>query len=265
MDALSGLSGSVGGIGGCAFEGMEFFLLLKITKNWLKMSDQRFTSPNLAPPEQRREILVSQKNSHGLNSPLHLQPNMTDDIKIIHFAGWHGTDEKNAGEILEINFKESPGDEHWLGEGVYFFTNGLGNPLEHAQNWAISEAHKKKNTRFAVLQADIAVNDSAILDLRQDKGLELFNAHRALVLGKIRKTGRRFSNSSEEYCDGKVLEHMKQVGDLDVVIANMYVRFLQDRVEKIRSLIPNCTFLCVSNPVENVTRETIKIVRRGNV
>ena len=53
---------------------------------------------------------------------------MKDDIKIIRFTGWHGTDEKNVEEILKNNFQESPGDDQWLGEGVYFFTEGIGNP-----------------------------------------------------------------------------------------------------------------------------------------
>jgi hypothetical protein len=189
---------------------------------------------------------------------------MKDDIKIIRFTGWHGTDEKNVEEILKNNFQESPGEDHWLGEGVYFFTNGVGNPEEHAQNWAKSEAHKRRNSRFAVLKADIAVNDDAVLDLRENQGLELFNKHRSYVLNQIRRTGRRF-RGGKVYCDGKVIEHMKKITDLEVIVMNMYVRFLQDRIEKIPSLIPNCTFLCVSNPNENINQDTIKVVFRGNI
>lgn len=190
---------------------------------------------------------------------------MKDDIKIIRFTGWHGTDEKNVEEILKNNFQESPGDDQWLGEGVYFFTEGIGNPSEHAQNWAKSESYKKESSRFGVLEAEVAVNDDAVLDLRANEGLELFNEHRRYILSKIRSTRKRFRVLNESYCDGKVIEHMKQVGDLEVVIANMYVRFLRDRIEKIYSRIPNCTFLCVSNPNENINQDSIKVVVRGNI
>lgn len=190
---------------------------------------------------------------------------MEEDIKIIGFDGWHGTDENNVEEILRTNFQESPGDDQWLGEGVYFFTEGIGNPSEHAENWAKSEARKKEISRFGVLKGDVAVNDDAVLDLRANEGLELFNTHRRYILSQIRSTRKKFRVRNESYCDGKVIEHMKQVANFQVVIANMYVRFLRDRIEKIPSRIPNCTFLCVSNPSENINQGTIKVVARGNI
>lgn len=190
---------------------------------------------------------------------------MKDDIKIIRFTGWHGTDERNVDEILQNNFRESSPDDQWFGGAVYFFMEGLGDPVEHAQNWAKSDAGKKKYSRFVVLEANTAVNDDAVLDLRVKEGLELFNVHRRYILNKIRATRRRFGYRSKSYCDGKVIEHMKQVANLEVVIANMCVQFLQDRLEKNYFRIPNCTFLCVSNPKENINRDTIKVVVQGNI
>ncbi len=190
---------------------------------------------------------------------------MKDDVKIIRFTGWHGTDEKNADQILKDSFRESRGNKHWLGEGVYFFTDGVGDPSGHAQNWAKSEARKRNSARFAVLKAGIAVNDDTILDLRENKGLELFNAHKSYILREIRSVHRGFRVRSKAYCDSKVIEHMKQAASLEVVVMNMYVQFLKDRIENIRSRIPNCTFLCVSNPDENINHDTVEIVNRGNI
>lgn len=190
---------------------------------------------------------------------------MKDDIKIIRFTGWHGTDERNVDEILENNFRESSPDDEWFGGVVYFFMEGIGNPVEHAQNWAKSDAYSKKYSRFVVLEADTAVNDDAVLDLRVKEGLELFDKHRRYVLRQIRLNRRAFRVRKESYCDGKVIEHMKQVANLEVIVANMYVQFLQDRIEKIYSRIPNCTFLCVSNPNENINQDTIKVVAQGNI
>ncbi len=191
---------------------------------------------------------------------------MEDDIKIIHFTGWHGADENSLEGIQENNFRESQGDEHWLGEGVYFFTNGIGNPQKHARNWAKIEAYKRKNTRYSVLESHISVNEEVILDLREIAGLELFNNHRSYVLNRlIRGKNKRFRNTNDDYSDGKVIEHLKQVAGIEVVVSNMYVQFGQDRIDKIYSRIPNCTFLCVSNPDENIDPASIKIVERGNI
>jgi len=190
---------------------------------------------------------------------------MTDDVSITHLSGWHGADEKDAETITSSTFKESTGNSHWLGEGVYFFTRGIGAPLQHASNWAKTEAYKRKNSRYAVVYAQISVNGESILDLRETVGLEIFNEHREFVLRQIRLQNKSFKHQNEEYSDSKVIEHLKQKAGIEVVVCNMYVQFLRDRIERIFSRIPNCTFLCVSNPVENITQGTIEIVARGNI
>ncbi len=190
---------------------------------------------------------------------------MKDDVKIIRFGGWHGTVERNEEEILRSNFQESLGVDHWLGEGVYFFTEGVGSPLTHARNWAKSVAHEKRSTKFAVLKASIAVNDDAILDMRQDLGIELFNTHKSFVLREIRRIHKDWKVRNAKYRDGKVFEHMKHILRLEVIIMNMYVRFLLDRIEQIPSRVPNCTFLCVSNPEESINRDATKVVERGYI
>ncbi|MFN8302606.1 MAG: hypothetical protein U0U46_08945 [Saprospiraceae bacterium] len=190
---------------------------------------------------------------------------MENDVKIIHLKGWHGTNETNGERILATGFEESQGEDHWLGKGVYFFTEGVGDPKEHAKNWAKSEAHKKKDTRYAVVKAGISVNDEAVLDLRQDRALELFNVHRSYILRQVRQAQREFRIQNDAYSDSKVIEHMKQTAGLEVVISNMYVQFLKDRIENIRSRIANCTFLCVSSPSENINHDTLEIVDRNNV
>jgi hypothetical protein len=190
---------------------------------------------------------------------------MEEDIKIVHFTGWHGTDESDAEEILRTNFEVSQGEDHWLGDGVYFFGEGVGNPSLLASSWAKSEAHKKKYLRFAVLKADIAVNDTAVLDLCQAKGIELFDKHRAYVLRQIRRSHRGFRLPDKAYCDSKVFEHIKQVADLEVIVMNFYVQFEENRIQRIFSRIPNCTFLCVSNPKDNINQDSINIVDRGAI
>ena len=191
---------------------------------------------------------------------------MEEDIKIVHFTGWHGTDRKNAEEILKINFKESQGNLHWLGDGVYFFYAGVGNPQIHALKWARSEAHKKGFDFDAstVLKAEISVKRGAIMDFRQDGALELFSHHKDFVLKKIREAHRGFL-PQKAYNDSMVIDHMKHILSLEVIIMNFYVKFLLDRIQKIESKFPNCTFLCISNPKMNIDQGSIQILGMYNV
>ncbi|MEI6407755.1 MAG: hypothetical protein WCR52_00090 [Bacteroidota bacterium] len=189
---------------------------------------------------------------------------MEHDVKIVHFIGWHGADENDLDSIQKNNFRESTGDHHWIGDGVYFFTERIGDPIAHAENWAKSEAYKKKYRRFVVIKASISVNDDAILDLNDTVGLELFNQHRSYVLSALSSKGKSFRTVDVKYSDSKVIEHLKQRAGIEVVIRDFYVQFGEDRKKNISSRVPNCTFLCVSNPDENIDPDTIKVARRGN-
>jgi hypothetical protein len=39
--------------------------------------------------------------------------------------GFHGTDIRSSKEIVKSGFQVSKGDQHWLGNGAYFFVKGL--------------------------------------------------------------------------------------------------------------------------------------------
>lgn len=186
---------------------------------------------------------------------------MNQNINVQCFSGFHGTDAVSARSISEYNFTLSKGDSHWLGDGVYFFIEGIGNPKEHAVNWAKSEAFKKKYNVYAVLNAQITINDEVILDMRKDEGLELFNQYRRFILEALRKIQR----VPKSYSDGKVFNHFKHKIGVEAIIMNFYVRFLRDRIEKVPSNIPNCTFLCVSNPSDSIAYDTIQTIESGPV
>ena len=189
---------------------------------------------------------------------------MEKSNKTIHFEGWHGTDEALEASICSSNFQMSEGEHHWLGSGVYFFMKGIGNPQEHARNWVCSEAYKKKNLRYIVLKTNVQVSDDVVLDLRDEEALELFNEHRRIVLAGLRKAQRQARWKSLDYMDGKVIDHLKACIGIQLVIQHFYVQFLRDRIQKIRSRVPNCTFLCASNPQDCIKPAEIPVVERGN-
>ena len=68
---------------------------------------------------------------------------------VITIKGHHGTDINSCEAILESNYKISEGDQHWLGEGVYFFIEGLStDTINLAKKWAIAEAWDNDNKKY---------------------------------------------------------------------------------------------------------------------
>ena len=53
-------------------------------------------------------------------------------------TGYHGTYPENIGGILENNFFETLNHKIWLGDGAYFFVDGIGTlpPEEYARMFA---------------------------------------------------------------------------------------------------------------------------------
>ena len=121
-----------------------------------------------------------------------------------------------------------------------------------------------KTRRYVVLFAQINVNDESILDLREASGRDTFDKHRSFIISKMAKN-RTYFNEDYRKVDGKVIEHLKRISGYEVVINDFFVQFGLSRKYQIVSRVPNCTFLCVSNPTENISKDSIKIVEMGNI
>ncbi|MCM1267553.1 MAG: hypothetical protein NC302_06580 [Bacteroidales bacterium] len=77
---------------------------------------------------------------------------------------YHGTDLKNAKKILNGNFKIKKNEEHWLGNGVYFFEDD-----SLAKWWTTKPTAKfgtSQITTPAVIECQIEIEKQDILDLR---------------------------------------------------------------------------------------------------
>lgn len=76
---------------------------------------------------------------------------------------FHGTDKKLIESIKSNGFRKNENDEHWLGQGIYFFLT-----YEEAEEWT------RKRTRFgnknikapAVIQAKVKYDKEIFIDTR---------------------------------------------------------------------------------------------------
>ena len=73
--------------------------------------------------------------------------------------GFHGTSKQAANLIIQSGFRVSQNPYDWLGDGVYFFQDGL----QHARGWA----HEHHGRNAAVIGAEILLDDCIdLLDMR---------------------------------------------------------------------------------------------------
>lgn len=170
---------------------------------------------------------------------------------MIVFDAYHGTDNANADSIMSSGFEPSLGHNEWLGNGCYFFLEGLSHtPEQQAEDWAILSAwdnklKANKYNQYCVLKATISVEDSHLLDLTQAEGLNIFYYIKDKCIDKLKEMTPKI-----RYIDGFLINFGRdELGlSFDVVKGNVYIKLSrQDRIDDIRSRIPNCTICSVSN------------------
>lgn len=87
-------------------------------------------------------------------------------MSIRQFLGYHGTSLMAANDIVKNGFKvNKKRDDHWLGQGIYFFNEDI----EQAEKWA---SNRYKNKKSAVIEADIRIPREKVLDLHTREGLK---------------------------------------------------------------------------------------------
>lgn len=167
--------------------------------------------------------------------------------------GYHGTDGKNYESIVKNSFRATLGDEEWLGDGVYFFTEGVPpEPYVHAENWAIVQSWDKASRRYiyssyCIIGSQINVKEDYLLDLTVKDGLEIFNYLRYKYVKKIRQARKKLRNG--EFKDGHLINLASSEIDIriDVAMGNFYIKFTDERICNVQFRTPNCTIIAVRN------------------
>lgn len=117
---------------------------------------------------------------------------------------YHGTDNKAADKILETKtFNKSKGDNHWLGDGVYFYKE-----KRYAFRWiyiAYSKYSGHKPTLngikkyYTILKAEIDVKEDRIFDLVEN------SKHKSIFDETLNKCLERKISTKYNIVDGMVL------------------------------------------------------------
>lgn len=99
--------------------------------------------------------------------------------QMVEAVGFHGTSRSSAQRILEGGFRPSVNPYDWLGDGFYFFQDGL----TRARQWA-EEQH---GSQAVVLQAHIDLGDC--LDLLDRDSFALVSDAYDIVVTRHRQAG----------------------------------------------------------------------------
>ena len=130
--------------------------------------------------------------------------------------GFHGTDKAVAEDLLHNKFSCKSNDEHWLGNGIYFFVD------KSLAEWWTTKPSKKYGTKIdnrAILECDIEIDESRVLNLCSLEGYkkyaDLFNHFFSNVF---------YENRPDELLDFKKIRalffnHLFLCKKIDMVIA----------------------------------------------
>jgi len=185
---------------------------------------------------------------------------------VFSFYGHHGTSLESAKKILASNYELSIGDDEWLGDGVYFFVNGVSTKtLDLAEKWAITQSWSKedkilKYSEYCVLQSNIQVDEFEFLDLTTEDGVEILSYLVDKYKEKAEAIGKKM-----RFLDGLLLNLARGEGflPLEVVKGNFYIKFAKERIERINLRTSNCTICTVYNPSKNIFSNSI--IKTGHI
>lgn len=179
---------------------------------------------------------------------------------LLSIVGHHGTSVDSANAILKNSFSISEGDREWLGDGVYFFVDGVSTKtVELASKWAIAEAWNKKERKldynsYSIIESTISVDELEYLDLTIEDGLEVLEYLIDRYEDKISSINRRM-----DYADGSLINMARNEGvfPLEVVKGNFYIKFKRERILWLNMRTNNCTICAVYNPSKCIKESLI--------
>lgn len=163
------------------------------------------------------------------------------------FICYHGTTLSATLSIVNKGFEFSQSSEDWLGHGVYFFTDGISDPVRNAIEWA-----KNKHNDTCVIKAKIKIDDSEVLDLRTTNGLNIYNLHRDSIIDNYyNELAKRRDLTIKKRKDIRmddciIMDLLQKELKYKVIIHNVYIKNHHQRKLALESSYPNSTVLCTN-------------------
>lgn len=185
---------------------------------------------------------------------------------MVSFLGCHGTSLSAGKNIVKTNFEISKNLDEWLGDGAYFFVEGINNNIDLlATKWANCQAWDNSNksylyNEYCVIKSEIQVEDDFLLDLTKQEGLEVFEYIVDKFIDRISSLNKKL-----KFLDGMLinLARDEKMLRIDVVKGNFYIKFTKERVYRIHLRTNNCT-ICSVFDVDN-TIVSKSIIKTGEV
>ncbi|OBW55699.1 hypothetical protein [Bacillus cereus] len=126
--------------------------------------------------------------------------------KELNILAYHGTEHDLAmGIVSDTAFTAQYREDHWLGQGVYFFREDY----KQAETWAFfkMKAHKKTG-KLAVIEKEIYVDRKNILNLNSREGMQYFKKFREALDQFLQEENIEITTNKENphmlrcfYCD----------------------------------------------------------------
>lgn len=155
--------------------------------------------------------------------------------------GYHGTSKASGYLIKAKGFSISRGDDHWLGDGAYFFEDDESMAFE----WCKAESYKKKYKEYVIIESDIRVAIKNVFDLSEPKNFKFFHSYRDMLLEKIKKGTYSVKVKNKHVLDGAVINEICSIIPYKLVMTKVFVQIKRDRISRDYSRIPNCIIICV--------------------
>ena len=176
---------------------------------------------------------------------------------------FHGTTLNRAEAILNTQIIFSHNDEDWLGNGAYFFIDGISSGKESAIEWAFNTYPQEE---IKIIEATVSFHNRHALDLRKLEDLKIYNeARNEIIITEYSELSTRRDLSIKKRKDirlddtiitNKVIKRLNK----KLLIHNVYIKDRKQRKLILESCYPNCTAVSLNDLslIDNLEISTLK-------
>lgn len=182
---------------------------------------------------------------------------------VYKIVGYHGTNENNVGDILKNGYTYNERDDHWLGQGIYFYTD-----IRLAKWFSVRKYKEETNKNLAVLKAVLSSDSDNVLNLDTVEGVDFVYQ---FIYDHYNDLKLEFLSEDTNLNRCMILDIIKEYHDLDIIIKTFKtkgqtygkanVRFFEKNYFPL-DIEYNETQICATN--NNCIESSEKVVEAGD-